>query len=95
MSMPLSSATADALLDKLSTDDAFRARFQVNPREATRSLGTSDPAVDFLPEGPMIELADKQTLSAAGKFFRKALVESSAPFNPINLGSASGERLVA
>lgn len=95
MSQPLSSTTADALLDKLSCDDAFRARFQANPREATRSLGTDDPAVDFLPQGPMTELADKQALAGARKYFRKALIESSSPFNPINLGSASEARLVA
>lgn len=95
MSQPLSSTTADALLDKLSSDDAFRARFQANPREATRSLGTNDPAVDFLPEGPMTDLADKQALTGARKHFRKALVESWAPFEPVSLCSNPEIRLAA
>ena len=60
--MPLSEKTVDALLDKLSSDDDFRARFQANPREATRSLGTQDPAVDSLPDSPMPGLADKGAL---------------------------------
>jgi len=85
MSKPLSEKTADALLDKLSSDDAFRARFQANPKEATRSLGTDDPAVDSLPEGEMKALADKEVLSKSRQEFRKVLVESQSPFNPINL----------
>lgn len=85
MSKPLSEKTADALLDKLSNDDAFRARFKANPREATRSLGTDDPAVESLPESEMTGLADKETLTASRKDFRKTLVESTSPFNPINL----------
>ena len=83
--MPLSEKTVDALLDKLSSDDDFRARFQANPREATRSLGTQDPAVDSLPDSPMRGLTDKGALRGSRDKFRRTLVESSYPFNPVNL----------
>jgi putative modified peptide len=72
-------------LDKLSSDDEFRSRFQANPREAVRSLGTDDPAVDSLPETPMPNLADKKTLSASRGKFRDQLVSSGFPFTPIHL----------
>lgn len=81
----LSEKTVDALLDKLSTDDDFRARFQRNPCEATRSLGTDDPAVDSLPEKPMASLADKGSVRGSRDKFRQQLVESAYPFEPINL----------
>lgn len=91
MSKPLSEETIDALLDKLATDEEFRSRFKLNPREATRSLGTNDPAVDALPERPMPRLADKDTLAGSRSTFRKQLVESAYPFNPINLDTPEAQ----
>ncbi|GAB2500476.1 NHLP-related RiPP peptide [Arenimonas alkanexedens] len=85
MANKLSEKTVDVLLDKLSSDDDFRARFQKNPREATRSLGTGDPAVDTLPEAPIAELADKKSLSASRDKVRESLVSAAYPFQPIHL----------
>lgn len=85
MANNLSEKTVDALLDKLSSDDDFRARFQKNPREATRSLGTDDPAVDSLPETPMPNLADKKALAGSRAKMKDALVTAAYPFQPIHL----------
>lgn len=85
MPKPLSEKTVDALLDKLSSDDDFRARFQANPRAATRSLGTGDEAVDNLPETPIARLDSKEAFSQSQGQVRKQLVESRSPFVPITL----------
>ena len=81
----LAENTVDALLDRLSSDDDFRARFQRNPRAATQSLGTSDPAADALPEAPIPSLADKDKFKRARVAVRKQLLEAQGPFNPITL----------
>ena len=39
MSFNLPEPIVDSLLDKLGTDDAFRARFAADPRDALASLG--------------------------------------------------------
>lgn len=85
MSKPLSEATVDALLDNLSGSDEFRTRFQANPREATRSLGTKDPAIDSLPTDPIRSLADKKAYAASRAKVRKQLLEARSPFIPISL----------
>lgn len=81
----LSEKTIDAVLDKLATDDDFRARFQKNPREATRSLGIKDEAIENLSEEPVAKLADKDSFAKSKTQVRKQLVEARAPFNPISL----------
>jgi putative modified peptide len=81
----LSEKTLDAVLDGLSDDEAFRAAFQRNPREATRSLGTEDPAVETLPDQPLPNLADKTEFKRARGQVRKQLTEAMAPFIPITL----------
>jgi putative modified peptide len=81
----LSEKTIDAVLDGLSEDDTFRAAFQRNPREATRALGTADPAVDTLPDQPVPDLAGKADFKRARGVVRKQLVEAMAPFIPITL----------
>lgn len=43
VSAPLSPEIADRLLDLLSTDDAFRARFQRDPRAALHEVGYVSP----------------------------------------------------
>jgi putative modified peptide len=48
---------AKALLDKLETDDAFRAKFSSAPAEALRSLGHTDAA-------PCLALKAGQTLAS-------------------------------
>ena len=81
----LSEKTIDAVLDKLSSDDDFRARFQKNPREATRSLGIEDAAIDSLPEAPVEKLADKKAFAGSRDKVRKQLVDARTPFHPISL----------
>ena len=81
----LAENTVDALLDRLSSDDDFRARFQRNPRTATQSLGTNDAAADVLPDAPIASLADKGTFHRARNAVRKQLLEAQGPFNPITL----------
>lgn len=85
MAKQLSEKTIDAVLDKLSTDDDFRARFQKNPREATRSLGIEDDAIDSLSDAPVAELADKASFSKSRGQVRQQLLDARAPFNPITL----------
>lgn len=43
MSNALSPEVADALLDRLSSDDAFRELFQNNPRAALKQVGYAPP----------------------------------------------------
>jgi len=81
----LSEKTIDAVLDKLATDDDFRASFQKNPREATRSLGVDDEAIDSLPEAPVAKLADKASFAKSRGQVRKQLMDARAPFMPISL----------
>ena len=49
---------ARALLQKLSTDDGFRADFQANPRAALKRLGHETPAENHGVRGrdPVVEL---------------------------------------
>ncbi len=81
----LTEKTIDALLDNLAGDDGFRERFQRNPREATASLGTDDPAVASLPQDPIKELAPKEAIKAARAALRRKLIDSMGPFQPITL----------
>lgn len=85
MATQLSEKTIDAVLDKLATDDDFRARFQKNPREATRSLGIKDAGIDSLPEAPIASLADKKSFAASRDQIRTQLLQARVPFNPITL----------
>lgn len=85
MAKQLSDKTIDAVLDKLATDDGFRASFQKNPREATRSLGTDDEAIDSLSDAPLAKLADKASFAKSRGQVRKQLLDARAPFMPITL----------
>ena len=85
MTARLNEKTIDALLEQLSDNDEFRAQFQRNPREATRSLQTGDDAVDSLSESPIPNLAPKEGFRRARGVVRKQLMESMAPFQPITL----------
>ena len=73
MAKQLSKEVAAALLEKLSTDDDFRAHFARNPRAALRSLGHETPKEDHDVEGrdPVLAftelrggLASKETIAA-------------------------------
>ena len=81
----LSDATIDSLLDHLAEDDGFRTRFQHNPREATRSLGTGDPGIDSLPDAPIPNLAPKEGFRKSRAVVRKQLRDAMGPFTPITL----------
>ncbi len=85
MAKQLSENTIDAVLDKLASDDDFRASFQKNPRAATRSLGLDDDAIDSLPETPTAPLADKASFAKSRGRVRKQLMDARAPFMPITL----------
>jgi putative modified peptide len=85
VSKKLSEKTIDALLDGLSSNDDFRSRFQANPRKATRSLGTDDPAVESLPEAPLDRLADKAAFVKSRAVVRQKLIDARSPFEPISL----------
>jgi len=73
MAKQLSKEVAAALLEKLSTDDDFRAHFARNPRAALRSLGHETPQEDHDVKGrdPVLAftelrggLASKETIAA-------------------------------
>lgn len=84
MSNPLSEATVDALLDRLAEDDAFRASFMANPKTATESLGTNDPATATLPTAPIPRLASKDAIRRSRAAVRQRLLAARAPFEPIS-----------
>lgn len=58
MSNRLPYDVASALLDKLATDDAFRARFQADARAALKELGYETPAGDHGQRGrdPVLDM---------------------------------------
>ncbi|HEX5693461.1 MAG TPA: NHLP-related RiPP peptide [Arenimonas sp.] len=84
MSRQLSEKTVDALLEKLGSDDDFRARFMANPKAATKSLGIDDPAADDLPDAPIPTLAPKESMKGSRSVMRSSLLASKAPFEPVN-----------
>lgn len=84
MSTTFSPEVADALLDKLSTDDTFRAQFEKDPAAAMASIGhrpavqkqgltaSVDPVMCCnLKDG---KLADKETIKASREKLRAALM---------------------
>jgi putative modified peptide len=83
----------DALLDKLSSDDAFRSQFQADPRAALASLGHED-AAKAGPDDKGIwaccrvkELASKEAIRSARAALREQLLSDQATFNPISLSA--------
>jgi len=59
---------AVALLQKLSTDDKFRADYMANPRGALLAVGVPANTVSSFPDkamAPMKTLADKSVFAAA------------------------------
>lgn len=85
MAAKLNEKTIDALLDNLAENEDFRGAFKRNPREATRSLGTNDPAIETLPQEPITDLAPKESFRKSRGVVRKKLMEAMAPFIPITL----------
>ncbi len=90
MSFTLSEDTVDALLDKLATDDGFRALFQKDPRAALAQVGDKASADRAVTEGAWSclavgELASKETIKATRDSLRKQLVSAQAGQHPISL----------
>lgn len=83
----MDSGIADRLLDLLSTDDTFRARFQQNPRAALEAIGYESPAPakmtacgampavtpEALIDCKVNELAPKEAIAAARSEIRTML----------------------
>lgn len=86
MANNFSPEVADKLLDKLSSDDDFRALFERNPRAALRQVGheTADGDRDVKGADPVLccnnltRLASKEAIAAARKELQTQL--TSLPF---------------
>ena len=93
MPFKLSEETVNTLLDKLSTDDDFRKRFQANPRAALASVGHKAAASAGADEKGIWaccnvkELASKEAIKASRDALRTQLLAESATFNPISLSA--------
>lgn len=85
--LPLPANIVDQLLDKLSTDDAFRTLFESDPEAALTKLGYTPPpgSCDCMRSS---KLADKKTIAATGAAMREQLILgtlSQIP-NKLNVG---------
>lgn len=94
MPFKLSEQTVDKLLDKLSTDDAFRQQFQSSPRAALASVG-HEAAAKAKDTDPGIwacctvtQLASKEAIRSSRDALRKQLLTSQASHTPITLEAA-------
>lgn len=91
MPFQLSEELVDKLLDKLSSDNEFRAAFQKNPRIALAYLGHDAAAkAGSADEGAWMcmqcdELASPEAIKASRDELRKQLLTSKAVLNPIRL----------
>lgn len=90
MSNALSDETAAKLLDKLASDDDFRALFQKDPRQALAQVGHAPAADPSVKEGvwhcmSVSNLADKKAIAASRDTLRKQLATAQAGAQPITL----------
>ncbi len=71
--LPLPADIVDQLLDKLASDDDFRALFSNDPEAALTQLGHKPPpgSCDCMTPG---KLADKQTIAASRDSMRELLI---------------------
>ena len=88
--MNLSETQADALLDKLSSDDNFRTLFQKDPRSALAAIGHEPAANSKATEGAWMcmsvrELASKEAIKSSRDTLRKQLLSSMGAQHPISL----------
>lgn len=86
----LSDETAAALLDKLASDDDFRALFQKDPRQALAAVGHGPAADPSVKEGlwsclQVSGLASKDAIRASRDTLRRQLVTAQAGAHPITL----------
>jgi putative modified peptide len=91
MASQLSHKTINTLLDKLSSDDDFRALFQKSPREALAkcghkaSLESNDKASGVWACLQATQLASKEVIAKSREALRTQLLTQAAHFNPISL----------
>ena len=88
--MKLSGETADRLLDKLSSDDDFRAKFAADPRQALADVGHAPAKDPNQVEGAwtcmqVSSLASKEAIRNGRDELRRMLVASSMGHQPISL----------
>jgi putative modified peptide len=86
-SAQLSKAVASKLLDKLSSDDAFRTQFQKDPVAALTQVGASD--ADAKACGACLKvskLADKAAIKASGQELTSMLTAAMS-YQPHKLGT--------
>lgn len=88
--MNISDETADKLLDRLGSDDDFRALFQKDPRQALAAVGHAPAADSSVEEGAwscmsVSSLASKEQIRASRDTMRKHLVSARASAVPISL----------
>lgn len=104
---PLDAAVADRLLDLLSTDDAYRTRFQADPRAALAEIGHAMPAParmtacgslpvtipEALVDCKVEELAPKEVIAAARAEIRAMLLRGLTQQTPkLDTGLETGVR---
>lgn len=90
MPFKLSEDTVDSLLDKLATDDDFRATFSKDPRAALAAVGHKPSADASVAEGAWMcmgvnQLASKEAIKASRNALRQQLLAAKAGYNPISL----------
>ncbi len=79
----------EALLEKLSTDDAFRAAFTADPLSALKSLGYTrqegepEDVKDPFDLCDVKELASKEAIAAAKEQLKKAIMVGTSYNSPI------------
>lgn len=78
---PLPEAIVDQLLDRLSSDDLFRAQFEKDPRAALARLGYDAAADETMCLGTT-QLADKQVILETREEMRALLVLGNLSFIP-------------
>lgn len=79
---PLDPQIADRLLDRLSTEDAFRELFQNDPRTALEQVGYQAPPEAFHSCCKVQELASKETIAKAREAIREMLISGLAYTTP-------------
>jgi len=79
---PLDPKVADKLLELLSTDNDFRARFEKDPTTAVQSLGHTVPEGVQLSCMDTTMMASKEEIAAARETIKDFLTSAAAYSNP-------------
>lgn len=86
----LDKAHAVALLQKLSTDDAFRAAYMANPRDALLGLGVQSHSLPAS-MAPLTTLADKLVFAHALAQVQADLAECHSCLRPPTIQMSFGK----